>query len=186
MMFPSKNSNGSLIVRIKTDDVHHFINDVKSLWTSYSATAPFNYTFLDEQYASLYKSEQRTGQIFTTFSVIAIIIACLGLFGLTAFTIRGRVKEIGIRKVLGASAGGITAMLSTEFLRLIVIASMVAFPLTWFAMNKWLQGFAYRITIQWWIFIVAGIIALVVAAITISFQAIKAALANPVKSLRSE
>ncbi|MDP9049014.1 MAG: FtsX-like permease family protein, partial [Bacteroidota bacterium] len=186
MMLASDNSKGSIILRVKTSSVQQLISDIKSRWNAFHAGAPFSYSFLDEQFASLYKSEQRTGQIFTTFSVIAVVIACLGLFGLAAYMIRQRIKEIGIRKVLGASAGSITAMLSKEFLKLIIIASFIAFPITWYAMNKWLQDFAYRITIQWWIFVVAGIIALLIAAFTISYQSIKAALANPVKSLRSE
>jgi putative ABC transport system permease protein len=186
MMLSNNLHTGSIIVRIKTADVHQLINDIKSHWNAFHATAPFSYSFLDEQFASLYNTEQRTGQIFTSFSVIAIIIACLGLFGLAAFMIRQRVKEIGIRKVLGASTATITAMLSKEFLKLIVIASLISFPITWYAMSKWLQDFAYRVNIQWWVFILAGGIALLVAAITISFQSIKAALANPVKSLRSE
>ncbi len=186
MMLASDNSKNSIIVRIKTADIHRLISDIKNQWSVFHAGTPFSYSFLDEQFASLYNTEQRTGQIFTTFSVIAVIIACLGLFGLAAYMIRQRVKEIGIRKVLGASAGSITAMLSKEFLKLIIIASFIAFPITWYAMNKWLQDFAYRTTIQWWVFIVAGAMALLVAALTISYQSIKAALANPVKSLRSE
>jgi len=186
MMIASNNSRGLIIARIKTTDIRHLISDIKNKWNTYNASAPFSYYFLDEQFASMYSAEERTGQIFTSFSVVAIIIACLGLFGLAAFMIRQRVKEIGIRKVLGASAGSITAMLSKEFLRLIIIASLISFPITWFAMNKWLQDFAYRIGMQWWVFILAGIIALLVAAITISFQSIKAAIANPVDSLRSE
>ena len=141
---------------------------------------------MDEQFASLYSAEQRTGQIFTSFAIIAVIIASLGLFGLAAFMIKLRVREIGIRKVLGASSGTITGMLSIDFLKLVVIAILISFPLTWFAMNKWLQDFAYRINISWWVFVLAGGIALAIAFITISFQSIKAAIANPVKSLRSE
>ncbi len=186
MMLATQYNAGSLIVRIKTADVHQLINDIKSQWQNYNTGAPFSYSFLDDQFASLYSSEQRTGRIFTSFSIIAIIIASLGLFGLVAFMVRKRVKEIGIRKVLGASTGSITAMLSKEFLQLILIAALISFPVTWFAMHKWLQDFAYRINIQWWVFVLAGLIALLVAAITISFQSIKAALANPVKSLRSE
>jgi len=143
-------------------------------------------TFVDEQFASLYSAEQRTGHIFTSFAVIAVIIASLGLFGLAAFMIKLRVKEIGIRKVLGASSGNITAMLSAEFLKLVLIAIIISFPITWFAMHKWLQDFAYRIDMQWWVFLLAGFLALLIALITISFQSIKAAIANPVKSLRSE
>ncbi|MBB3054119.1 ABC transporter permease [Mucilaginibacter gotjawali] len=186
MMLSSNNSNGAIIVRIKTADVHQLINDIKKQWSSYNAGAPFSYSFLDDQFASLYKSEESTGRIFTSFAILALIIASLGLFGLAAFMIRQRVKEIGIRKVLGASTVTIIAMLSKEFLKLIVIASLIAFPLTWYAMHKWLEDFAYRVTVQWWVFLVAGAVALLVAAITISFQSIKAALANPVKSLRSE
>jgi len=186
MMIASNNSRGLVIARIKTTDVHRLISDIKNKWNSYNAGTPFSYYFLDEQFASLYSAEEHTGQIFTSFSVIAIMIASLGLFGLAAFMIRQRVKEISIRKVLGASAGTITVMLSTEFLKLILIASLISFPVTWYAMHKWLQDFAYRVNIQWWVFVLAGCIALLVAAITISFQSVKAALANPVKSLRSE
>jgi putative ABC transport system permease protein len=186
LMLLSGHSTGAIILKIKTADVKSLIGNIKTEWDNFRSEAPFSYSFLDEQYASLYASEQQTGKIFTVFSCIALIIASLGLFGLAAFMIRLRVKEIGIRKVLGASTGSITVMLSKEFLRLIVIASIISFPITWFAMNKWLQDFAYRISIQWWVFLLAGAIALVVAAITISFQSVKAALANPVKSLRSE
>jgi len=186
LMMISGHNNGSIMVKIKTTDVHAFISDLKKQWDAYNTGIPFSYSFLDEQYAKLYNAEVHVGAIFTTFSIIAVIIACLGLFGLAAFIIRQRIKEIGIRKVLGASPGTITAMLSKEFLKLIIIASIIAFPLTWYAMNKWLQNFAYRIDIQWWVFILAGCIAVLVAAVTISFQAINAALANPVKSLRSE
>jgi len=186
MMIASGNSRGKIIARIKTADIPGLINNLKIKWESYHSGAPFNYSFLDEHFATLYGAEQRVGKIFTSFSILAIIIACLGLFGLAAFMIRQRVKEIGIRKVLGASTGNITLMLSKEFLQLILIAALIAFPLTWYAMNKWLQDFAYRTVIHWWVFVLAGVIALLVAAVTISFQSIKAALANPVKSLRSE
>lgn len=179
-------NNGSIIVKIKTADVHGLIADIKKQWDGYNTGLPFSYSFLDDQFAQLYSSEEHVGAIFTTFSVIAVIIACLGLFGLAAFMIRQRVKEIGIRKVLGASPQTITLMLSKEFLLLVAIAALIAFPITWYAMDKWLQSFAYRINIQWWVFALAAIIAVVIAFVTISFQAIKAALANPVKSLRSE
>jgi putative ABC transport system permease protein len=186
LMLLSGHSRGTLILKVKTADIKLLIASLKTEWDNLRPEAPFSYSFLDEQYASLYASEQQTGKIFTVFSCVALIIASLGLFGLAAFMIRLRVKEIGIRKVLGASTANITVMLSKEFLRLIVIASVISFPVTWFAMNKWLQDFAYRISIQCWVFLLAGTIALVVAAVTISFQSVKAALANPVKSLRSE
>src|SRR6185437_1349721 len=146
----------------------------------------FEFTFLDEKFDQLYKSEQQQGSLFTIFSCIAIFIACLGLFGLSAFTITQRVKEIGIRKVLGASIPQIVTELSKDFLKLVIIAAIIAFPVAWYAMSKWLLDFAFRISIGWWIFVLAGIIALIIAFATISFQSIKAALANPVKSLRSE
>jgi putative ABC transport system permease protein len=186
LMLLSGHNTGTVILKVKTGDIKSLISNIKTEWDSFRAEAPFSYSFLDEQYASLYASEQKTGKIFTIFSCVALIIASLGLFGLAAFMIRLRVKEIGIRKVLGASTGSITYMLSREFLKLIVIASVISFPVTWFAMHKWLQDFAYRINIQWWVFLAAGVIALLVAGITISFQSVKAALANPVKSLRSE
>ena len=185
-MFLPGRSNMLMAVKIHSADVSGFLTDVKKQWDGYRATAPFSYSFLDEQYAALYSAEQRTGKIFTSFAIVAIIIASLGLFGLAAFSIRQRVKEIGIRKVLGASSGTITGMLSAEFLKLVGIAIVVSVPVTWYAMHKWLQDFAYRIDISWWVFVLAGFIAILVAFVTVSFQSVRAALANPVKSLRSE
>ena len=147
---------------------------------------PFNYTFMDADFDKIYTAEQRTGKLFITFAVFAILIGCLGLFGLVTYAAEQRIKEIGVRKVLGASVRGIVTMLSKDFARLILIASLIAFPIAWWAMHKWLQSFAYRITISWWVFIAAGISALVIALLTVSFRAIRAALANPVKSLRTE
>jgi len=147
---------------------------------------PFSYTFLDADFNKIYDAEQRTGKLFITFAVFAIFIACLGLFGLVTYAAEQRTKEIGVRKVLGASVSGIVTMLSKDFAKLILIASLIAFPIAWWSMHKWLQSFAYRITISWWVFIVAATTATVIAMITISFQAIKAAIANPVKSLRTE
>src|SRR4030095_14559218 len=145
-----------------------------------------NYTFMDDDFNKTYTAEQQTGKLFITFAVFAIFIACLGLFGLVTYAAEQRTKEIGIRKVLGASVGGIVAMLSKDFAKLVLIASIVAFPVGWWAMNKWLQSFAYRINISWWVFLAAGVTAIVIALITVSFQAIKAAISNPVKSLRTE
>jgi len=146
----------------------------------------FSYSFLDTDYNNMYKAEERTGKLFSTFAVFAIFIACLGLFGLVTYAAEQRIKEIGVRKVLGASVGSIVAMLSKDFTKLVLVASLIAFPVSWWAMNRWLQSFAYRINIHWWVFVVAGIAAMMIALITVSFQAIKAAIANPVKSLRSE
>ena len=147
---------------------------------------PFNYTFMDTDFDNVYTAEQRTGTLFITFAVFAIVIGCLGLFGLVTYAAEQRTKEIGVRKVLGASVSGIVTMLSKDFAKLILIASLIAFPIAWWSMHKWLQSFAYRITISWWVFIVAATTATVIAMITISFQAIKAAIANPVRSLRTE
>lgn len=186
LMFIPGRSNMLMAVKVHSADVSGVLTDIKKQWDEFRATAPFSYSFLDEQYAALYSSEQRTGQIFTAFALIAVLIASLGLFGLAAFSIRQRVKEIGIRKVLGASSGTITGMLSAEFLKLVGIAVVLSVPVTWYAMHKWLQDFAYRIDISWWVFALAGLIAILVAFVTVSFQSVKAALANPVKSLKNE
>ncbi|MBN8787760.1 MAG: FtsX-like permease family protein, partial [Terrimonas sp.] len=144
------------------------------------------YTFMDERFANMYADVQRTGNIFTSFSVLAIIIACLGLFALSAFMAEQRNKEIGIRKVLGASVAGITTMLSKDFVKLVLLAIVIATPIAWWAMTKWLQDFAYRIEVSWWMVALAALISIVIALITISFQSVKAAVVNPVKSLRTE
>ena len=186
LMLLPMHRHGSIVLKIKATEVNSLVAGIKKQWDEYKASGPFSYYFVDEQFASLYSAEQRTGHIFTSFAVIAVIISSLGLFGLSSFMIKLRVKEIGIRKVLGASSGNITAMLSAEFMKLVLIAIVISFPITWFAMRKWLQDFAYRIDIQWWVFILAGFAALLIAIITISFQSIKAAIANPINSLRSE
>src|SRR5678815_1988851 len=173
-------------MRINTKNIPALISQVENKWKSKAPGQPFSYSFLDEDFNKMYNAEQRTGKLFITFAVFAIFIACLGLFGLVTYAAEQRTKEIGIRKVLGANISGIVTMLSKDFAKLVLIASLIAFPLAWWAMNKWLQSFAYRINISWWIFVVAAIAAIVIALITVSFQAIKAAVANPVKSLRTE
>jgi ABC-type antimicrobial peptide transport system permease subunit len=147
---------------------------------------PFDYRFVDDQFDQLFSSEMLVSKLSRVFAALAIIISCLGLFGLAAYTAERRTKEIGIRKVLGASVAGLASLLSTEFIKLVIISSLLAFPLAWYAMNAWLLNYAYRITISWWVFAAAGAAAMLIAVITISFQAIKAALANPVKSLKTE
>jgi putative ABC transport system permease protein len=159
---------------------------LEKTWRKYLPEIPYQYTFLDENFANLYESEQRQGTIFTVFACIAIFIACLGLFGLSAFSISQRVKEIGVRIVLGAKINSIVTLLSRDFLKLVVVAAIIAFPVAWYAMKNWLEDFAYRVSIHWWVFGLAAILALIVALATVSFHAIRAALANPVKSLRSE
>ena len=176
---------GRLSVKI-SGNIPVALSHLENTWKKFVPAIPFEYSFLDQRFEQLYESEQRQKSIFTTFTGIAIFIACLGLFGLSAFAISQRVKEIGIRKVLGASINSIVVLLSKDFLKLVGIAAFFGFIIAWYAMNKWLQDFAYRIHIQWWIFIIAGIITAVVAFLTISFQAIKAATANPVKNLRTE
>jgi putative ABC transport system permease protein len=176
----------NISLRLKTDNIQQTLSKIESKWKTMAIGQPFNYQFMDEAFDNIYRGEQRIGKIFISFAVLAIFIACLGLFGLAAFSSEQRTKEIGIRKVLGASVGQIISLLSKDFLRLVLIAFVIATPLAWYCMNKWLQDFAYRIEISWWIFALSGMLALSIALFTISFQAIKAALANPVKSLRTE
>lgn len=159
---------------------------LEKVWQSVVPSASFDYFFQDEAFNRQYLAEQRLGSLFLIFSLFAIAIACLGLFGLASFTAAQRTKEIGIRKVLGASITGIIKLLSKDFVMLVIIAAVIAFPLAWWAMSNWLQNFAYRAPISGWIFIMAGGGALVIALITVSFQAVKAALANPVNSLQAE
>ncbi|MGH2649474.1 MAG: ABC transporter permease, partial [Ginsengibacter sp.] len=177
---------GSMGVRVNSKDIPVLINKIESKWKTMAAGQPFSYTFMDADFSNIYNADQRTGKLFITFAIFAIFIGCLGLFGLVTYAAEQRTKEIGVRKVLGASVGGIVAMLSKDFAKLVLIASLIAFPVAWWVMNKWLQSFAYRTNISWWVFIIAGIVAIVIALITVSFQAIKAAIANPVKSLRTE
>jgi putative ABC transport system permease protein len=190
MVIPSAaqagNSYGNISIKLAGGDIQNSLDHIEKTWKRYLPEVPFEYTFLDDRFDRLYKNEQRQGSLFTTFAGIAIFIACLGLFGLSAFTITQRVKEIGIRKVLGASAGNIVGLLSGDFLKLVAIAALIAFPIAWYSMHNWLGDFAYRIPIRWWVFLAAGILAAAVALVTISVQAIRAALANPVKSLRSD
>ncbi|HEY6977237.1 MAG TPA: ABC transporter permease [Chitinophagaceae bacterium] len=173
-------------MRIHTDHLPETVQHIQKSWTKAFPGNPFEYLFLDDYFNKQYSTEQKFEKLFTTFAVLAIIISCLGLFGLSSYTATQRIKEIGIRKVLGASVMNITSMLSKDFLKLVIIAAFIVSPVAWIIMNKWLQSFAYRIDIKVWVFVVSGIIALFIALVTISLQSIKAALANPVKSLRTE
>jgi ABC-type antimicrobial peptide transport system permease subunit len=175
-----------LYVRTTGAQAQHAIAAVEKEYKKYAGKTPFSYTFLDKSFEAHYLAQQRTGSLFTIFAAIAIFISCLGLFGLATCTGQMKTKEIGIRKVLGGSVVGIVKLLSKDFLKLVITAIVIATPLAWWAMNKWLLSFAYRININWWIFLVAGASALLIALMTVSFQAIKAAMANPVKSLRTE
>jgi len=177
---------GRIAMRINTKNIPALISQVETKWNTVAPGQTFSYTFLDADFDKMYTAEQQTGKLFITFAIFAIFIACLGLFGLVTYAAEQRTKEIGVRKVLGASVGNIVVMLSKDFAKLVLIASIVAFPVAWWMMNKWLQSFAYRIEIGYWVFILAGLTAIIIALITISFQAIKAAIANPAKSLRTE
>jgi putative ABC transport system permease protein len=176
-----------IYVRMKPNaDPKQVLAKLEGVLKNHNPAYPFEYTFVDDQFNQQFKSEMLVSTLSRVFAILTIIISCLGLFGLAAYTAERRTKEIGIRKVLGASVSGITRLLSKDFLQLVFISTLIAYPLAWWAMNKWLQGYAYRINISWWVFIVAGIGAMVIALITISFQSVKAALMNPVKSLRTE
>jgi putative ABC transport system permease protein len=175
-----------LLVKLHPGNLNGTIDFIKKTVASYDANWLVDYKFFDENFATLHKKDEQQGQVFATFAVIAVLISCLGLFGLTIYATHQRIKEIGIRKVLGASVTGIVNLLSKDFVRLIIIAAFIAFPISWWAMNKWLEDFAYRIQINGMIFLEVGISTILLALITVSFLAIKAAIANPVKSLRTE
>lgn len=185
---PQNGYYGNISIKIDGNHVQSAIGTIEETWHKYLPNVPFDYTFLDEKFQKLYNTEQEESSLFTIFSCIAIFIACLGLFGLSAFTISQRVKEIGVRKVLGASVPQIVMELSKGFLVLVLIAAAIALPTAGIAMQQWLKGFAFKISLitSWWVFIAAGLSALIIAFLTISFQSVKAANANPVRSLRSE
>jgi putative ABC transport system permease protein len=180
------NRQSYLTVKLAGANLQSTIKQIQSLWEKQVSSRPFHYFFLDETYATLYKSEQNFKTIFFYVTAVAIFIACLGLFGLSAFTIAQRQKEIGIRKVLGASVAGIVGMLSGDFIKLVLIAALIALPVGWWVMHQWLLDFVYRVNIGWWVFVAAVSVSLLIALATISFQAIKAAIANPVNALRTE
>jgi putative ABC transport system permease protein len=179
-------SPGSIAVKMSGVNMSQTIDAITARWKTFSPEQAIRFTFLDEGFTKMYVEVQRTSSIFTCFAILAILIACLGLFGLAAFTTEQRTKEIGIRKVLGASVNGIVQLLSIDFVRLVFAAIVIACPIAWWAMSKWLEDFVYKIEIQWWMFVLAGIIAIVITLLTVSFQAVKAAITNPVKSLRMQ
>jgi len=172
--------------KVNTGNIKELVTKIEDKWKTMAPAMPFNYKFLDDEFDNMYRVEQRTGQLGMSFAIIAILIACLGLFGLVTYMTEQRIKEIGIRKVLGSTITNLVAMLSKDFLRLVLVSMAFAIPIAWWAMNRWLQDFVYRINISWWVFVAAGVIALMISLITISFTAFKAAIANPVKCLRTE
>jgi putative ABC transport system permease protein len=175
-----------MLVRIRPGAEKKVINSINTLWSKFYPSQPLQYDWVSDALQNQYKAEKKIEQLFFFFSYLTVFLACLGLFGLISFTTELRRKEIGIRKVLGASAAVITSLISRDFLKLVIIAIVIASPIAYFIMNKWLEDYAYRINISWWMLTTAGVIGLLIALITISFQAIKAAIANPVKSLRTE
>ncbi|HND78712.1 MAG TPA: FtsX-like permease family protein, partial [bacterium] len=175
-----------LAVRVKPDHLQETIQSIGQVWNQFQPGEPYVYTFLDEDFGKLYRTEERAGTIVTTFSSLAIFIACLGLLGLAAFATERRTKEIGIRKVLGASEGHIIGMICKEFVILVTVALVISVPIAYYVMNRWLQDFAYRIDIGADVFILSGVIALTVALLTVSYTAIRAALSNPVTALKYE
>lgn len=180
------NDKDNIYVRISNNNMTAGLKYIESVFREYDAVNPFEYSFLDENFARQYKAERMQGSLLMIFTILAIIIACLGLFGLIAFAAEQRKKEIGIRKVLGSSVSGVVLLLCKDLVKLVLIAVVIATPVAWIAMQQWLQNFAYRINVAWWVFAGAGIAALLIAFVTVSIQAIKAAVANPVKSLRTE
>jgi putative ABC transport system permease protein len=186
LQMPAPNDKDNVYVRIQPHKTTEALAYIRTAYKEFDPTAELDFHFLDQNFSQQYKAEQRQGQILLWFTFLAILIACLGLFGLAAFTAEQRTKEIGVRKVLGASVASIVALLSKDFLKLVLLAILIALPLAWYAMNEWLTSFAYRIDLAWWMFALAGLLAVFIALSTVAFQSIKAALMNPVKSLRTD
>ncbi|MFO7446621.1 MAG: ABC transporter permease [Ignavibacteriaceae bacterium] len=185
-IFYTPGQTSYLPVRLRADNIASAVSFIQSEWKKFVPGKPFEYFFLDDDFNNLYQAEHKTGQIFTSFSVLAIFIACLGLFGLAAFTAERKTKEIGIRKVLGASVSSILLLISKEFLKWLILANLIAWPIAYYFMNGWLQDFAYRIDISLWVFFISGITAIIIALVTVMLQAMKAAIADPVRSLKYE
>ncbi len=167
------NNTGMLSLKINTASAPGIIKAAEGKWKALTPEMPFSYKFMDADFRNVYSAEQKVGKIAISFSILAILIACLGLFGLAAYIAEQRTKEIGIRKVLGANVTNLVSMLSKDFIKLVAIAALIAFPVAWWAMHSWLQDFAYRVHISWWIFVAAGFTALMIALLTVSFQAIR-------------
>jgi len=173
-------------IKLATTNISSTMQSIKKIWEQTFPNYVYEYRFLDDKIASFYKQETQLSQLYKIFAAIAIFLSCLGLYGLASFMAMQRIKEVGIRKVLGATTRNIVYLFSKEFIVLIAIAFAIATPIAWYYMNQWLQGYAYRINVSWLVFLAGGLVAIVIALATISFQAIKAAIANPVKSLRTE
>ena len=177
---------GIVLIRMAGRDIPETISSIEKIWNRVNPQTPFEYTFLDETYQKLYPTEMRVGTILTYFTVLAMIISCLRMFGLASFAAERRTKEIGVRKVLGASVSGIVTLLSKDFIKWVLIANFISWPIAYIFMNRWLHNFAYRVSIGLLTFLFAGIIAVIIALLTVCYQSVKAAVANPVDSLRYE
>jgi len=175
-----------IAARIRTGNVSETLDFIENTWENFAPGYPFTYSFLDEDFNRLYVNEQRKRKVSVIFSMLAIFISSLGLFGLASFITERRTKEVGVRKVLGATVTNITLLLSKDFVKWVLIANVIAWPIAYFSLNRWLHNFAYRIDIGVWLFVISGISTLVIALLTVSYQSVKAAVANPVESLRSE
>lgn len=186
VLMPSKEPYWEMAVRLKSGEMEKQLEMIQSIFKKYAPNAPFEYSFVDENFAAKHKTERRVGWLFLLFTSLAIVIACLGLLGLSAFTAERRTKEIGIRKAVGASVGSIIALLNKDFLKLVLIANLLAWPVSWWLMNLWLEQFAYHVTVKWWVFIVAGVLTLVIALLSVSIQALRVAQGDPIISLRNE
>ena len=173
-------------VRLAPGNPELALQHIKNTWKTFEPQVPLQYSYLEADYNTLFESEIRMGKIFSFFTGLALLIACLGLFGLAVFITEQRTKEIGIRKVLGATTAGLVKLLSMDFLKLVLVAFGIATPLAWYGLQRWLENFAHRTDLQWWVFALAGLVALLVALITVGVQSVKAALANPIESLRNE
>jgi len=176
----------NLSVKINGDKAKQALAFIKTVWDKNCTGHPFEYQFLDDHFEEVYQADAQVSKIVGVLAALAIIISCLGLFGLASYSAEKRIKEVGIRKVMGASMQSVVTLLSKQFLKLVIIANIIAWPIAWLAVHSWLQDYAYRIEISWWVFLAAGLAAVMIALITVSYQAIKAAVANPVKSLRTE
>jgi putative ABC transport system permease protein len=178
---------GFITIRIKpTTPVREALAKIQPVFKKYNPNSPFEFKFIDDEYAKKFSNEERIGNLASFFAILAIFISCLGLFGLASFIAEQRTKEIGVRKVLGATVFNLWKMLSKDFVVLVIISCLIAIPITWYFLNQWLQKYTYRTEISWWVFAAAGAGALGITLLTVSFQAIRAAIANPVKSLRTE
>jgi len=186
IVFPEYDYFGEILIKTSGKNDQQAIAGIGKIWQTYLPGIPFEYHFMDEDFNSLYKAEFRTSTILSTFSTIVILVSCLGLLGLAAFTAEQRTREVGIRKIMGATPANVVALLSRDFIKLVLIALCMAAPVAWYAMHHWLEAFAYHTSLGVGVFLLAGVIAIVIALLTVSLQSVKAAFMNPVKSLRSE